>query len=239
MKERSTFSKAIALVAVLAGVLAVASVDADQKGQALARKVVGKVEYSLNGQNGPWTTLMAGDRLNAGATVRTANDSMAVLFLDQNGPLVKLSENTVLGIDKLDFDVTSVDTVIETQLDVKAGRIFGITKKMSATSKYEVKTPNGVAGIRGTVFAIKATGEIAILEGSAVVVSVSSDGTVTTQSVGAGEKFYPSTGEVAPMSDAEKARLSAEKDSLVTISEPTLVGVGETTIFVSPVIDGE
>jgi hypothetical protein len=237
MKERSTFSKAIALVAVLAGVLAVASVDAAQKGQAAARTVVGKVEYSLNGVNGPWTTLMAGDQLNAGSTVRTANDSSVVLFLDQNGPLVRLSENTILGIDKLDFDVTSVDTVIETQLDLKAGRIFGITKRMSATSKYEVKTPNGVAGIRGTVYAIKATGEIAILEGSAVVVSVSSDGTVTTQSVGAGEKFYPSTGEVVPMSDAEKARMAAEKESMVQVSEPILVQQGDAMIFISPITE--
>ena len=38
------------------------------------------------------------------------------LFLDQNGPLVRLTENTTLGIDKLNYDQTGVDTVIETQL---------------------------------------------------------------------------------------------------------------------------
>jgi len=57
----------------------------------------------------------------------------------------------VLSIDKLTVDQTGVDTISDTQLDLKAGSIFGTVKKLAVGSKYEVKIPNGVAGIRGTI----------------------------------------------------------------------------------------
>ena len=56
-------------------------------------------------------------------------------------------ENSALGIDKLTSMDTGSDSVTETQLDLKAGHIMGSVKKLSAASKYEVKIPNGVAGI--------------------------------------------------------------------------------------------
>jgi len=114
--------------------------------------------------------------------------------MDQNGPVVRLVENTTLGIDKLNFEDTGVDTVIETQLDLKSGRILGIVKKMAATSKYEIKTPNGVAGIRGTEYDITATSVVRVVSGSMVVVYVKSDGTVVTQVVNAGERVYSHPG---------------------------------------------
>src|SRR3974390_3336961 len=69
---------------------------------------------------------------------------------DQN--VVRLWENSALGIDKISSMHTGADTVTDTQLDLKVGRVSGNVKKMSAASKYEIKLPNGVAGIRGTVY---------------------------------------------------------------------------------------
>src|SRR2546430_265632 len=88
------------------------------------------------------------------------------------------------------------DAVIETQLDLKSGRILGIIKKMAHDSKYEIKTPNGVAGIRGTEYDITATSVVRVITGSLVVVYVKNDGTVVTQVVNAGEMFVPSEGAV-------------------------------------------
>jgi hypothetical protein len=65
--------------------------------------------------------------------------------------VVRLRPNTVLGIDKLFVEQTGADAVSDTQLDLRAGRIFCNVKKLSAASKYEIKLPNGVAGIRGTL----------------------------------------------------------------------------------------
>src|SRR5207248_832332 len=123
-------------------------------------------------------------------------DSHADLFMDQNGPVVRLVENTTLGLDKLNFTVTGVDTIIETQLDLKSGRIIGIVRKMADQSKYEIRTPNGVAGIRGTEYDITATSVLRVVSGSMVMVYVKSDGNVITQVVNSNEMFVPSDGTV-------------------------------------------
>lgn len=231
MKECARISKLIACVAVLVGVVAMTSAQAAQSGKAVVRTLSGEAQYS---DGGAWLPLSVGKELMPGSAVRTANDSRVVLFLDQNGPLVLLTENTTLGIDKLSFEPTGVDTIIETQLDLKSGRIVGIAKKLSATSKYEVKTPSGVAGIRGTEYSISATGEVYVLDGSVVVVSVRPDGSVVTQVVSAGEMFSPASGRVQPIPAATQDELLAEVNSMKAGAPPTITVDGEPTIFVSP-----
>jgi hypothetical protein len=233
MKECARISKLIACVAVLVGIVSMTSAQAAQTGKAVVRSITGEAQYS---EGGGWMPLSVGKELMPGTTVRTANDSKLVLFLDQNGPLVMLTENTTLGIDKLNFEPTGVDTIIETQLDVKSGRIVGIAKKLSATSKYEVKTPSGVAGIRGTEYSIAATGEVYVLDGSVVVVSVRPDGSVVTQVVGTGEMFSPSTGRVQPIPAATQDELLGEVRGLVAGAPPIITVDGEPIIFVSPTV---
>lgn len=231
MNERSRISKLIACVAVLVGVVAMTSAQAAQSGKAVVRSVSGEAQYS---DGGSWMPLSTGMELMPGASVRTANDSTVVLFLDQNGPLVKLTENTTLGIDKLTFEPTGVDTIIETQLDLKSGRIVGIARKLSATSKFEIKTPSGVAGIRGTEYSISATGEVYVVSGSVVVVSVRPDGSVVTQVVGTGEMFSPASGQVQPIPQATMDELLTELKGITQGTAPLITVDGEPTIFVSP-----
>jgi hypothetical protein len=59
---------------------------------------------------------------------------------------LRLWADTLLSVDKLTVTETGADVATDTQLDLKAGHIYGVVKKMSAGSKYEVKIPNGVAG---------------------------------------------------------------------------------------------
>ena len=70
-------------------------------------------------------------------------------MVEQN--VIRMWGNTVLAIDKLTQFDTGVQTVSDTELDLRAGRIFFNVKKMSATSQFIIKIPNGVAGIRGSV----------------------------------------------------------------------------------------
>jgi len=70
--------------------------------------------------------------------------------------VVRIWQNSALGIDKLTSTDTGADVVSETQLDLRTGRVMGTVKKMNAASKYEIKLPNGVAGIRGTFYDITA-----------------------------------------------------------------------------------
>jgi len=196
MKQRGSFSTVVACVVALVGTLVVSSAQASEAGKAVVRSIRGSAQYAEGGQ---WMPLKVGQVLKAGSTLRTANESQVDLFMDENGPVVRLVENTTLGVDKLNYDATGIDTVIETQLDLKSGRVLGIVKKMSHSSKYEIKTPNGVAGIRGTEYDVSATSVVRVISGSLVVVYVKSDGTVVTQVVNAGEMFVPSEGAVRPI----------------------------------------
>lgn len=234
MKERSSFSKGVVCAAVLVGMLALASAQAVEMGKAVVRSVRGAADYSEGG--GAWMPLAAGMTLKAGAVVKTGNDSSVDLFLDQNGPLVRLTENTTLGLEKLCFEPTGADTVIETQLDLKAGKIVGIVKKLAATSKYEVKTPSGVAGIRGTEYVISATGEVQVVSGSVVVVYVKADGSVVTQVVNAGQKFDPATGKVGDMTPEEKSAAAKDLGAMTGVTVSGFPVPQSPVIFVSPTL---
>jgi hypothetical protein len=153
---------------------------------------------------------------------------------EQDG--VRVNENTVLVVDKLSRTETGADVVTDTELDLKAGSMLGTVKKLTPTSKYEVKIPNGVAGIRGTIFWLSASGILKVLDGSVVVAYVGSGGNVITQIVNFGEQFDINTGMVTPI-DFE-TRLTLTRMALefieVTIQPITFVAPDHRIFFVSP-----
>jgi hypothetical protein len=209
--------------------------EAAQVGKAVVRKVVGSAEYS---EGGVYMPLKVGMELSEGTVVRTANEAMVLLFLDQNGPLLKLSENTTVSLDKLSYEVTGVDTVIETQLDVKSGRVVGIVKKLAATSKYEVKFPNGVAGIRGTEYVMTAAGDVYVVDGSVVVVVVADGVPRQPMVVNAGEWFNSATGAVEPIPPSEMNLLLNELAALKG-GVPIITVDPEPIEYVSPIVGGD
>lgn len=105
--------------------------------------------------------------------------------------IVRIFESSVLAIDKLLVERTGVDDVAETQLDLQAGRIIGNVKKLSAASKYEIKIPNGVAGIRGSFYDLNASSLLKMWSGSAILAIVGADGTAKTWLVNATYGFNP------------------------------------------------
>jgi hypothetical protein len=233
MKQIGSVSRVLAYAVAVVCAAIVSSAQAVEVGKAVVRKVAGSAQFA-EGAN--WLPLKSGQVLKPGSVVRTANDSFVDLFMDENGPLVRLLENTTLGVDKLNYEITGVDTVAETQLDVKSGKIVGIVKKLAGASKYEVKTPNGVASIRGTEYVIAATGEVSVLSGAAVVVYVKSDGTVVTQVVNAGDMFDPASGTTKPIPQDQIAEMLAQVNDLrgaptagLWVEEPTVIFVSPTT----------
>jgi len=179
------------VVALAAAVFVSASAQAEVKqNRAIIRAIHGSAQKSTNkGQT--WQNAKVGDFLGANAAIKTASDSTADLFLGDNGPVVRVTQDTQLGIDKLSLENTGIDKVIETQLDLRSGRILGSVKKMAAASKYEVKTPVGVAGIRGTEYIIDARGKVSIVTGSAVVVYVIDGVILPPKNVGEGQTITP------------------------------------------------
>lgn len=154
--------------------------------------------------------------------------------------VVRIWANSALGIDKLTAMQTGAETVSETQLDLKQGRITGNVKKMSAASKYEVKLPNGVAGVRGTLFDIQAIGIVKVYIGSMVVAWVDpKTQNVTTQTVMGGQAYDAPNNQVSPLSPATMSELEAVSMAMLVapggVTVPTSLAFDHTAIGMSPV----
>src|SRR5437867_675464 len=199
----SSVSKASICGLVLATLALAGPVRAESKqGRAVVHEIRGSADYSTGG--GAFTALTAGSSLEAGSVVRTGADSECDLFLPQNGPVIGIRADTVLGLDKLIYDGTGAETVIETRLDLKSGRVTGHVKKMAAASKYEVKVPNGMVSVRATEakgldYDIEATGRTTLKNGSASMVFNS-----VTYTINAGQTFDPTITRVRTMTAGQE-----------------------------------
>jgi hypothetical protein len=152
--------------------------------------------------------------------------------------VIRLYANTLLGVDKLSSVQTGAELVTDTQLDLKAGKIFGSVKKMSAASKYEVKLPNGVAGIRGTTFEISSSGILTVLDGQVVLAVTGKDGNVTTKVISAGQSYDPGVDIISTIPQSEIVRMETTANgTTVTVTDggAAVQLTPDTTIqFVSP-----
>ena len=113
--------------------------------------------------------------------------------------VIRLLGGTVLAIDKLTVSDTGVDTVSDTELDLQKGKIFASVKKLSAASQYFIKIPNGIAGVRGTLFGLGADGWLNVLKNSVYLSITSPDGHTTTTLVGQGSQFNPTNGQITSL----------------------------------------
>jgi hypothetical protein len=193
------------------------------QGMAKVMHIKGQARYHTG--NNAWQILKEGDVLKSGAVIQTARDSIVDLVLNNPGAVlppditttpppngqpppagvsavkqdtIRMWEDTILGIDKLTITQTGVDRVTETQLDLQRGHILGTVKKLSAASVYEIKIPNGVAGIRGTIYDLWADGRLDVLGGpdsKVVIVITKADGSQISQTVGMGSEFNPVSGQ--------------------------------------------
>ncbi|MFZ1072295.1 MAG: FecR domain-containing protein [Verrucomicrobiia bacterium] len=117
--------------------------------------------------------------------------------VEQN--MVRMTGDTMLAIDTLTILDTGVDAVSDTELDLKQGRIFCSVRKLSAASQYLIKIPNGIAGVRGTLFEIDASGWCAVLKHSVLIALAGPDSATMPYVVGEGNQFNPATGLVSPL----------------------------------------
>jgi hypothetical protein len=152
--------------------------------------------------------------------------------------IIRIFPSTVLAIDKLILDRTGTEETAETQLDLRAGQILGNVKKLSAASRYEVKIPNGVAGVRGTVYVANANGNIYVFEGEVVVSYMGANGVVYSKTIAAGEVYTPSPsgGTVTPIPPGfERFILDIIKFFGVPPSGPETVRIRNIgLVFISP-----
>jgi len=72
-------------------------------------------------------------------------------------------------------------------------------KKLSSESKYLIKIPNGIAGVRGSQGFISADGKCGALVHPLWLSIVGADGKPATITVGEGQQYDPASGKSSPM----------------------------------------
>jgi hypothetical protein len=161
-------------------------------------RIKGSARYTTGGS--VWQDLKPGAVLHQGAIIQTAAASMVDILLTENGgaaavqpssasglggssatptsqqDIIRIYDDTVLAIDRLVVDKTGEDKVTDTELDLRAGRLIGDVNKISAASVFEIKVPNAVAGIRGTIVGVDALGLFACQHGALGVAYKTSNG---------------------------------------------------------------
>ena len=101
-----------------------------------------------------WQQLEVGAVLSEGDALKTTEGSEAVLEL--NGA-AKTAEIVVRESSEFVFKTFqhAPDATDTTLLDVSLGAVLVKAEKLAGASKFEVKTPTSIVGIRGTTFEVK------------------------------------------------------------------------------------
>ena len=114
--------------------------------------VIGGDVSIRHGATSSFAAAVDGEILNPGDTVKTGADGRAVLTYFE-GSTVSVEPNTELTIDAA--AAQGNDTIV--QMTQTVGRTWHVvTKLVTGSSKYEVRTPASTASVRGTAFTVDA-----------------------------------------------------------------------------------
>ena len=177
---------------------------------------------------GKWLPLQTGEMLKSGAVVKTGAKSRADLFLGINGSMLRLAANTELKFTRLAIEESPIESIAQTEMELISGRVIGNVRKLPMGSSYVIKTPKGVAKVKGTVYDINADGELIVLSGKVKYTDRTSGKEVL---IASGGKYVG--GREVKAADDEKAEsaAAAPTDSTgfpgFTISAPLRQGVWE------------
>jgi hypothetical protein len=157
--------------------------DDERPGVVTLVRIQGTAQYSLDGGT-TWNSALVGKALPAGSLIRTDDKSIADLLVGQNqadvnvlllqnntrhepapnvfpvreSNMIRLRPNTTFGIDKLTVPTDDPSSISGAEFNLKKGSILASVRKVSPSSEYFVKIPNGVAAVRGTQFALSSDG---------------------------------------------------------------------------------
>ena len=124
---------------------------------------------SSDGNESEETKISEGDLLMVGSQIRVQANSEAVLLFS-NGTVASVGAETHLeisnflqkGFDESDKNVSDLDEEISAStllLDLEVGELVVDVRKLKKKSNFEISTPLGVAGIRGTSFSLSVSAD--------------------------------------------------------------------------------
>jgi hypothetical protein len=177
---------------------------------------------------GKWLPLQTGEMLKSGAVVKTGAKSRADLFLGINGSMLRLAANTELKFTRLAIEQSPIEPIAQTEMELISGRVIGNVRKLPMGSSYVIKTPKGVAKVKGTVYDINADGELIVLSGKVKYTDRANGKEVL---IASGGKYVGGREVKAADDEKAEAAAAAPTDSTgfpgFTISAPLRQGVWE------------
>lgn len=154
-----------AALALVLGAFSYGNLAQGADNDAFVTAVGGNVQYSSGG--GAFVALPVGARLKRGDVVKTGPSSHADLEIGNNVGIIQVTPESTLAISDLTVSKTQADTVTTSEFDLSTGAIYARINKLSKASRYEIKTPKGIAGVRGTTIYLTANGDLTVGEGTA------------------------------------------------------------------------
>ena len=127
-----------------------------QLGKAEVKGVQGLATYTYGG--GSPMQVRRGLALPSGAVLRVDRDSAVDLYLGPEAGTIRVTQNSLLTLNKLDSK--------QTQLTLSEGQLVGWDARIPATSQYEVKLPNGIVGIVQGKYRLDARSYLVLLDGA-------------------------------------------------------------------------
>jgi hypothetical protein len=224
MKFSSSFVlKWAASIALIAAFTQGAAAQSAAPNQVLVTAIGGAAKLSTGG--GGFGGLTVGQRLRKGDVIKTGPSSHVDIEIGNSVGVIQVAANSTFAIVDALATRTAADTVTDTQLDLSEGAMVFKVNKLSKASRYEIKTPRGIAGVRGTTGYLTAGGELTVGEGTAGI-SYFGGGTHVLHD---GQSIAP--GDAAP----KPASGSALKALMDAVWDATHHGTGsDTPPFVSP-----
>jgi hypothetical protein len=251
MTKFYSFSKVLIACALALVLSTSADAAAMKKSKAKAIGVHGDVQFRI--ADGPWMAVHENDEFGSETTIKTTGpDSHVNLWVKQNDSSVRILPNSTLKIENMSF-VGGADGDSDTMLNLQSGTVVGSVTKLSRSSHYEIRTPNGVAGIRGTDFAITVEGladgtyrvTFTCVKGEVIAAAlVNGDANPITQVLNTGDSWTPG----GAMNQTVPELLNLYHDQIQQMIDDIKNGVGPSTpgtpgvtpinIPISPVLPG-
>ena len=129
---------------------------ASEMDQAKVLEIKGEAKFMKVGTN-DWKVLEPGMVLSEGDSMKTGADSEATLELSgaKKTAEIVVRKDSEFSFATFRHDETAMTD--QTLLDVATGGVLVKAEKLIGESKFQVKTPTSIVGIRGTIFEVYAS----------------------------------------------------------------------------------
>ncbi len=237
MKSTPGYSfKVVASLTVLSFTAFFAAAQTPVERIAQVNALAGDARFSTKG--GAFEPLAIGTKLRQGDTIKTGAGSHVDLDLGGNVGIVQVAPQSTFVLDKLTTTEAGSEKLTETQLKVETGAIYAKINKLAKGSRYEISTPKGIAGIRGSAAYVTADCQVTMLDGLAGVAFPTPAGPVNTFLVHAGETvgpndFPPHSAPGYLLRDIVEALRDASTHGIGRDLRPFVPPIG---IFISPTL---